>query len=139
MSLPQARRRQVHERAGGCCEYCRLPSADATAAFHVDHFIPIKHGGTDEVDNLCLACFDCNMYKSHDLTGFDPDTGEITALFNPRQYVWAEHFVLQENMQIQGLSAQGRTTISVLRLNLNERVENRLALAELGVYPCRKS
>lgn len=49
---------------------------------------PRKHDGSDDADNLCLACFDCNMYKSHDLTEFDPDTGEITPLFNPRQQDW---------------------------------------------------
>lgn len=137
MSLTKKQKQDVHVRAGGCCEYCRLPGNDVAVAFHVDHFIPLKHDGTDESDNLCLACFDCNMYKSHDLTGFDPATGEITELFNPRQQVWTEHFLIQSDMQIHGLSAQGRTTVRVLRLNLKERVEDRFALAELGVYPCR--
>lgn len=138
MSLSQAQRRAVHQRAGGCCEYCRLPEADAAVAFHVDHFIPLKHDGTDDTDNLCLACFDCNMYKSHDLAGFDPDTGEITPLFNPREHVWAEHLSVQPDMRIQGFTAQGRTTVRVLRMNLDERVEDRRILAELGVYPCTK-
>lgn len=137
MSLAQAQRREVYERAGGCCEYCLLPEAEAAVAFHVDHFIPLKHDGTDDTDNLCLACFDCNMYKSHDLTGFDPDTGEITPLFNPRQQVWGGHFALQPDMRIQGFTAQGRTTVRVLRMNLDERVENRRTLAELSVYPCQ--
>jgi 5-methylcytosine-specific restriction endonuclease McrA len=138
MSLSQAQRREVHKRAGGCCEYCRLPETDAGVAFHVDHFIPLKHEGTDDTDNLCLACFDYNMYKSHDLTGFDPETGEITPLFNPRQQVWTEHFSLQLDMHIQGRTAQGRTTVRVLRMNLDERFEDRRVLAELGVYPCQK-
>jgi hypothetical protein len=138
MSLSPAQRREVHERAGGCCEYCRLPEADGGVAFHVDHFVPLKHDGTDDMDNLCLACFDCNMYKSHDLTGFDPETGEITALFNPRQQVGVEHFSLQPDTRIQGSTAQGRTSVRVLRMNLDERVEYRRVLAEFGVYPCQK-
>ena len=76
------------------------------------------------------------MYKSHDLTGFDPDTGEIIPLFNPRQQVWNDHFEVQPDMQIHGCTSHGRTTVRVLKMNLSERVEDRRALAELGVYPC---
>lgn len=138
MSLSAAQRRAVHELAEGCCEYCRLPEADTGVAFHVDHIIPLKHDGTDNPDNLCLACFDCNMYKSHDLTGFDPATGQITPLFNPRQHNWTDHFSLQPDMRMEGLTARGRTTVRVLRMNLGERVEDRRVLAELGVYPCKR-
>lgn len=70
MSITQTQRRLVYSRASGCCEYCKLPSINGTIPFHIDHFIPRKRGGSD--DNLCFACFNCNMYKSHDLTGFDP-------------------------------------------------------------------
>jgi len=136
MSLSQTRRREVRQRAGGCCEYCQLSANDSAVPFHIDHIIPLKHDGTDEPDNLCLACFDCNMYKSHDLTGFDPDSGEITALFNPRQQDWIDHFEIQPDIQIHGRTSQGRTTVRVLRINLDERVEDRRALAELGAYPC---
>jgi len=139
MSLSSAKRKVIHERAGGCCEYCRLPEGAASVAFHVDHFVPRKHDGTDDIANLCLACFDCNMYKSHDLTGIDPDTGEITPLFNPRQQVWIKHFSLQSDMRILGITAQGRTTVRVLRMNIDERVQDRHILAELGMYPCEET
>lgn len=136
MRLSQTLRREVRQRAGGCCEYCKLSAEDSAVPFHVDHVIPRKHDGTDKPDNLCLACFDYNMYKSHDLTGFDPDTGEITPLYNPHQQDWKDHFELQTNMQIDGRTPQGRTTVRVLKMNLSERVEDRRILAELGVYPC---
>jgi 5-methylcytosine-specific restriction endonuclease McrA len=137
MSLTQAQRRFVRERAGDCCEYCRLSAASGTVPFHVDHIIPVKHNGSDDADNLCFACFNCNMYKSHDLTGFDPATGHITPLFHPRQQVWAAHFEIQSDMRISGLTPEGRTTIRVLQINLKERVESRQALAEIGEYPCQ--
>jgi hypothetical protein len=136
MSLSQTLKREVHQRAGGCCEYCKLSAEDAVVPFHVDHIIPRKHDGTDDQSNLCLACFDCNMYKSHDLTGFDPATGEITPLFNPRQQNWEEHFDIRTDMHIQEWTAQGRTTVRVLKINLSERLEDRRVLAELGLYPC---
>ncbi len=136
MSLSEAQRRTVRERAGGCCEYCRLAVSSGTVPFHVDHIIPLKHAGTDDTSNLCYACFNCNMYKSHDLTGFDPATGQITPLFHPRQQVWAEHFEIQADMRIFGLTAEGRTTVRVLQMNLKERVEGRQVLAKIGEYPC---
>lgn len=138
MSLTRAQRRSVRERAGNCCEYCRESASSGAVSFHVDHIIPVKHGGTDDTDNLCFSCFNCNMYKSHDLTGIDPATGHITPLFNPRQQMWEQHFELRADMRISGLSAEGRTTVRVLQINLIERVESRQALAEVGDYPCQK-
>lgn len=136
MSLSQKVKREVYQRAEGCCEYCQLSAEDSAVPFHVDHVIPLKHDGSDELDNLCLACFDCNMYESHDLTGFDPDTGKITPLFNPRQHNWTDHFEIQSDLKIHGHTAHSRTTIRVLKINLNERVDDRRVLTALGIYPC---
>ena len=136
MTISQAQRRFVRNRAGGCCEYCRLGIASAIVPFHIDHVIPVKHDGSDDNDNLCFACYHCNAYKSHDLTGFDPLTGEITRLYNPRQQEWSIHFAIQADMKILGLTPEGRTTVRVLQMNLDERVESRQALAAIGEYPC---
>jgi hypothetical protein len=138
MTVSKSRKQAVRERAGGCCEYCRLALISKTVPFHIDHIVPVKHDGTDDVENLCLACYNCNAYKSHDLTGFDPTTGEIARLYHPRMQVWSEHFTLQDAMRIIGLTSEGRTTVRVLQINLDERVESRQALAEIGEYPCEK-
>lgn len=139
MTVSPAQRQLIHERAGGCCEYCCLAFISKTVPFHIDHIIPVKHGGLDEIENLCLACYNCNAFKSHDLTGIDPTTGEITRLYNPRTQQWVEHFTLQPDMHIIGLTPEGRTTVRVLQINLEERVESRQALAKIGEYPCEKS
>jgi hypothetical protein len=136
MTLPSSLRRAVARRARDCCEYCHLASVSALSPFHVDHIIPLKHGGSDELDNLCLACFKCNAHKGHDLSGFDPSTGKITQLYHPRQQVWTEHFAIQDDMRILGLTPEGRTTVQVLQLNDSERVENREVLSAVGEYPC---
>lgn len=138
MSVSSAQRQFVRQRAGGCCEYCRLSATSGTVAFHVDHIIPRKHGGSSENSNLCLACYNCNAHKGHDLTGFDPQTHLITTLYNPREQLWAEHFFIEDDMQISGLTPEGRTTANLLQFNLDERVESRQTLAELGEYPCKK-
>jgi hypothetical protein len=132
-----SQRRAVVQRAANCCEYCRLASISSTVPFHVDHIIPIKHGGADEIENLCLACYRCNAHKGHDLTGFDPLTGKIARLYHPRLQKWAEHFVLQDNMRIEGLTPEGRATAQVLQINDEKRIENRRLLFEMGEYPCR--
>ncbi|MAU10626.1 MAG: HNH endonuclease [Anaerolineaceae bacterium] len=110
MAIPERFRQSVRERANNCCEYCRLPEAAGTLPFHVDHIIPVKHGGTDDLDNLCLACFKCNAHKSHDLAGFDPETGELTRLYHPRKQTWKDHFVLRDDMYIQGLTPMERVS-----------------------------
>lgn len=138
MTISPARRRAVRERAGNCCEYCRLPESGGTITFHVDHIIPRKHGGSDDLANLCLACYKCNAHKSHDLSGIDQATGAVTPLYHPRQQVWGDHFVLLNGMTIEGRTPEGRTTVRVLQMNDRDRVENRQILAELGEYPCRR-
>ncbi|MBZ0299126.1 MAG: HNH endonuclease [Anaerolineae bacterium] len=137
MTVSPSQRQFVRERARGCCEYCRLGQIGKTVPFHIDHIVPVKHGGSDDVDNLCLACYNCNAYKSHDLTGFDPVTGEITRLYHPRTQAWSDHFAIRNNLQIVGLTPEGRATVSVLKMNLEERLESRQALAEISEYPCQ--
>jgi hypothetical protein len=139
MTVSPSQRQFVRDRAGDCCEYCRLALISKTVPFNIDHIIPLKHDGSDVVENLCLACYNCNAFKSHDLTGFDPATGEITRLYHPRTQLWDEHFALQDDMQIVGLTPEGRTTVRVLQINLKERVEIRQALAEINEYPCQKN
>lgn len=139
MTISKSLRQLVQDRAGNCCEYCRLPASAGTVPFHVDHITPIKHDGSNHIDNLCLACYKCNAHKSHDLAGFDPETNILTPLYNPREQVWDDHFMLQFDMRIQGLTPEGRTTVRVLQMNDEDRVENRQILSEIGDYPCAKS
>ena len=35
-------------------------------AFEVDHIIPLKHGGSNPIENLTYACPHCNHYKGSD-------------------------------------------------------------------------
>jgi 5-methylcytosine-specific restriction endonuclease McrA len=55
--MEAATERLVRQRAGGRCEYCRLPQEVSPIVFEVDHIVARKHGGADEAENLCLACF----------------------------------------------------------------------------------
>ena len=115
-------RSRVRERAGNRCEYCQLHRDDSPlAALHIEHVVPRVHGGTDDLENLALACIDCNLHKGTNLTGVDPETRQITNLFHPRRERWEEHFAWQGN-QIVGRSAIGRTTVRVLQMNSEDQL-----------------
>jgi hypothetical protein len=54
-------RQRVRGRAGNRCEYCRLPQDAAPhLVFHVEHILAQQHVLDDSLDNLALACPDCN-------------------------------------------------------------------------------
>jgi hypothetical protein len=137
MTLTAQQRQLVSERAGNCCEYCRVGEDDRLSTFHVDHIIALKHDGTDATDNLCLACYKCNGYKGPNVAALDPQTGTATGLYHPRQQQWGRHFRLNQDGTIIGLTPEGRATVAVLRFNDEDRVQHRQVLIELGVYPCQ--
>jgi hypothetical protein len=107
---------------------------DELLPFAVEHIRPQFHHGPSTAENLCVSCFNCNVFKAVNLAGHDPDSGALTRLFHPRQDEWQAHFGW-EGPYLKGHTAVGRTTIDVLRINLNERVEHRRLLLELGVFP----
>lgn len=54
-------KRFVRNRLNGHCIYCNKK----TEAMTVDHVVPLKLGGTNELSNLVPACSDCNLRKGH--------------------------------------------------------------------------
>ena len=62
MSLSVRTRFEVLKRDRFTCSYCgRTPPE---ALLEVDHIIPVAAGGSDDIDNLTTACWDCNRGKS---------------------------------------------------------------------------
>ena len=137
MSITNAQREIIRERAGDCCEYCRVAQTDRFSKFQIDHVIPLKHGGSDDIDNLCLACLKCNSFKGPNVAALDPDTGEATKLYDPRSQRWVDHFQISSDATLIGISPEGRATIDVLRINEDSRVRQRQVLMILGEYPCK--
>jgi len=83
--------RLVWNRAGGCCEYCRVPYWADELTFHIDHIIAEQHRGKTVAGNLALACYSCNLHKGPNIAGRDPKTG-IVRLFHPRRHEWKSPF-----------------------------------------------
>jgi hypothetical protein len=121
---------EVAERAFHLCEYCRPPELAFNFLFEVEHIPPVSLGGEDSLDNFALACRSCNIFKSKHITGIDE------RLYNPRQDLWEEHFMVDlETMEIIGLTEIGRGTISRLRFNSGMQLSARQQWFRLELFP----
>ena len=56
-------RHQVYDKCGGSCGICGKPVGYET--FTIDHITPLSRGGTNKIENLQVACKECNMIKSN--------------------------------------------------------------------------
>jgi hypothetical protein len=109
--------------------------------FTIDHLVPQSLGGSDEPDNLALACSRCNQRRYNFTTGIDPVTQREIPLFNPRNQKWADHFLWTvDGLKIVGITPTGRATCS--RLDLNDELKyesfiqrSRKAWVEVGWHP----
>ncbi len=131
--MEAALERLVRLRAGGRCEYCRLPQAASRVPFEIDHIIARKHGGKTLASNLAITCVYCNSYKGPNISGIDPLTGKMTRLYHPRRHKWVWHFEWA-GCELVGRTAIGRTTVRVLEINLPNLVALRETLMEDGRF-----
>ena len=54
-------RQKVYEKYNGHCAYCG--KGITIKDMQVDHILPKRNGGTDDIDNLNPSCRLCNHYK----------------------------------------------------------------------------
>ncbi len=125
-------RRIVYDRAKGCCEYCLIPESVSFATHQIDHIIAQKHQGKTTLDNLALCCTLCNKHKGSDIASIIPETGEITALYHPRNDIWTDHFTVVK-AKIIPLTPKGRVTVNLLQFNSLNRVEERAMFIKAGI------
>lgn len=118
MTIDDATKELVRSRANYLCEYCHSPERISATRFTVDHLLPKSIGGSDDINNLALACRRCNERRYNFIAGFDSETEAIVTLFNPRQQMWSEHFIWSANgKRIIGVTPTGRATCKRLDLN----------------------
>lgn len=134
--IPRALRDKVAAQAHHRCGYCLTAEAVVGAPMEIDHLIPESLGGLTEEDNLWLACSLCNDSKSNRIAAFDPITGEVIRLFNPRQQIWKDHFCWNNTGDlIVGLTPVGRGTVAALNLNRPLLVLARQSWVSVGWHP----
>ena len=61
--LADETRARVRAQAGNRCGYCLSPQHLILGLLEIDHIIPKARGGSDDEDNLWLACRLCNNAK----------------------------------------------------------------------------
>jgi hypothetical protein len=69
----------VFKRDGFQCQYCGTHPSE-TVLLEVDHIHPVAEGGSNEIDNLVTACFDCNRGKAAGLLSSVPQSLEDKAI-----------------------------------------------------------
>lgn len=104
--------------------------------FSIEHIIPRVKGGETVLENLAFACPGCNSFKHVKTEQRDAVSGKMTPLYHPRQHNWVDHFAWSENhLQIIGLTAVGRVTVTALKLNRPGLVNLRRALYAISEHP----
>jgi hypothetical protein len=136
MTISAAVRKRVRDAANGRCGYCLMAAQLIHAPMEIEHIIPIVAGGTDDEENLWLACPWCNLFKGAQTHAVDPETGVQVRLFNPREQIGKEQFTWDENRaRILGLTPCGRATVVALKLNHEEALAFRKLMASINWYP----
>lgn len=79
------------------------------------------------------TCNRCNSHKGTNLASVDPLTGDTVRLLHPQDDSWDEHFALV-GAEILGRNATGRTTVELLPMNEEKRLELRQLLIESGEF-----
>jgi 5-methylcytosine-specific restriction endonuclease McrA len=116
--VSRATRQLVRQRAQFRCEYCHSPECLSPDRFTIDHIQPQSLLGTDDLENLALACHRCNERRRNSIRAIDPATKTTVPIFNPRQQSWAEHFAwTQDSIKIIGQTPIGRATCQRLDCN----------------------
>ena len=134
--IPVSIQREVTRLANGYCEYCLYPEKFSSDFFHFDHIISLFEGGKSELFNIARCCGYCNGFKKAKTHHFDPFTGQIMPLFNPRQSLWTEHFHWSDDdLLILGRTDIGRSTVELLQLNRQNVVNLRQILKKNGAHP----
>ena len=134
--VSRALREQITAEARHRCGYCLTSASITGTPMEIDHIVPESLGGPTVRENLRLACSMCNDHKGNRIAAIDPDTGEITRLFDPRRQIWTEHFAWSaDGAQILGKTPTGRATIGAVRLNRAEMVEARRCWVFAGWHP----
>jgi hypothetical protein len=134
--IPEEVRARIRTQANNQCGYCLSLQKYVLGILEIEHIIPKAVGGSDDEENLWLACRLCNSYKGVQTEARDPVTNGKVKLFNPRQQKWSDHFTwTSDGTQITGLTPCGRATVLALQLNNPYAVTVRQAWVSAGWHP----
>jgi len=129
-------RQQIAERSRYRCGYCQSQQHLIGILLTIEHIVPESLGGDTTLDNLCLACWDCNLIKGNRIAAIDPQSGTRVRLFHPNHQEWTEHFRWHhDNIRIMGLTPTGRATVGLIKLNRPVLLHARRFWRDAGWHP----
>ncbi|WP_293350789.1 MULTISPECIES: HNH endonuclease signature motif containing protein [unclassified Microcoleus] len=82
MAVSEQVKALIRAQAQNRCGYCRSLQMYVLGILEIDHIIPKAVGGTDDEENLWLACSLCNNYKGIQTDALDPVTQTRVTLRN---------------------------------------------------------
>jgi hypothetical protein len=134
--IPKPVQQRVRVQARQRCGYCHSQQQYVLGPLEMEHIIAQARGGTDDEENLWLACRLCNGFKGTQISARDPLTGRRSKLFNPRQQQWRRHFTwTADGTRIIGLTVCGRATAAALQVNNLLAVMVRREWVKAGWHP----
>ena len=134
--IPSNLRHQVLAQFPPYCCYCLTQPEVTGVLLTIDHIIPEVLGGPTVLENLCPACWECNLAKRTTIVAPDPLTGAEVSLFQPATQNWYDHFGWDESKsEVIGQTPIGRATVLALRLNRPHLVQARKRWTAAGWHP----
>ena len=129
---------RIRATAENRCGYCLTPQRYAMQVLEIEHITPRATGGTEDEDNLWLACRLCNNAKGVKTHGYDLLTGRRVRLFNPRKQKWPRHFLWSDDgVRLIGRTTSGRVTVEALNINNEIALAVRQNWVSAGWHPPR--
>lgn len=126
----------VAQRANHRCEYCKAPEVVFNFPFEVEHVIPLSRQGSNQEDNLALACRSCNLRKGNRISGKIPESDVEITFFHPRKDRWEDHFCVNEALgEVVGRTPSGQVTVASLVMNSPAQVIARQLWIRLKLFP----
>jgi len=100
MTISNKQRFEVFKKYNFTCQYCGRRTPEVI--LEIDHIIPKSRGGTDNIDNLTVSCFECNRGKSGTLLNNilkDKEIHSETLLLAEREMQLAEYNYVREKIR----------------------------------------
>ncbi|MEL7356933.1 MAG: HNH endonuclease [Cyanobacteria bacterium J06560_6] len=134
--ISESLRLSIARKFASRCAYCQTQQEISGVRLTVDHIIPESLGGLTEEPNLCLACWDCNLYKAARVAMYDEISEQTIRLFHLQKQSWYDHFEWSSDGSLMlDKTTIGRVSISALRMNRVELTVARKLWADVGWHP----
>ncbi|GAB4467387.1 MAG: hypothetical protein OHK0029_39310 [Armatimonadaceae bacterium] len=121
MPIRASDRRRLRQIYAFACGYCGISESETGSELTVDHFVPLAHGGTDDIANLVYACHACNEFKADHF-----NQSETRRILHPLNENLDEHLVENEDGSLSGRTPVGEFHIALLHLNRPPLIRDRL-------------